>query len=171
MWNLSDFRTALQGRRSRAHACYDTILENCRCRMRSAVRVGALQMLFDVPEFMMGFSTYDMREAIVYLMARLTEAGFNVHYVFPRAILVSWAAAAPPPVTIPALPAPSPAPTAPPAVAAAASAALPAAAGAPYLPRGLTAAARGGGGGRGRGRASSLRAAKPGAKLTLDMDI
>lgn len=131
MANISEFRNTLQQRTSRAHRCFGEILERCSTRMRSAARSGALQLLYDVPEFMIGHSSYDVGEAIMYLMAQLTQAGFTVSYVFPRSIMISWGSAAPPPIMIP---------QAPPAL---------------LLPPPQPTAAASGGRGRGRGRGAT----------------
>lgn len=100
MANINDFRSCLQQRTNRAHMCFDTILQRCRNRMQIAVKTGVLQILFDVPEFMMGYPPYNIGQCITYIMSQLVRAGFSVQYVFPKGILISWGCAAPQPVTI-----------------------------------------------------------------------
>jgi hypothetical protein len=68
--------------------------------MQIAVKTGVLQILFDVPEFMMGYPPYNIGQCITYIMSQLVRAGFSVQYVFPKGILISWGCAAPQPVTI-----------------------------------------------------------------------
>ena len=55
---------------------------------------------------MIGYPPYKIHDCIRYLMYQLSNAGFTVSYIFPKAINVSWCNAAPPPVTVPERPAP-----------------------------------------------------------------
>lgn len=47
---------------------------------------------FEVPDFMLGFPIYDLNECIQFVMTFLKERGFDVHYLFPRILYITWAA-------------------------------------------------------------------------------
>lgn len=43
-----------------------------------------------VPEIMLGVPKYDQAACIAYLMDRLKENGFNVRYIHPNTLFISW---------------------------------------------------------------------------------
>ena len=45
---------------------------------------------FIVPEIIIGVPKYDQAACIAYLMDKLKENGFNIRYVHPNAIFISW---------------------------------------------------------------------------------
>jgi hypothetical protein len=47
-------------------------------------------MWFSVPQFIVGESLYDHSHCIAYIIAKLEENGFHVHYIHPCTMFVSW---------------------------------------------------------------------------------
>jgi hypothetical protein len=66
-------------------------LDRCRKRIESHNKFGKEDIIFDVPDFIIGIPPYDSNEITRYLLGYLLEAGFHV-VKLPKinAIYISW---------------------------------------------------------------------------------
>lgn len=79
-------------RQARRREAFNVILENCYKKIQKCVQVtrNVFSCFCDVPEFIIGYPLYDLNECIKYCMDTLISKGFQVQYIFPRVLLISW---------------------------------------------------------------------------------
>lgn len=70
---------------------YKKIYEQFSRKIKNSVQLGQKSVILTVPNFMVGYPTYDVQKAAKYLMRQLTNGGFNVTLMSDRDIHVSWA--------------------------------------------------------------------------------
>ena len=73
-------------------ALYNKILNRIHVRIKTTARqkIDENFCWFLVPEVIMGVPKYDNGACIAYLMDKLKENGFNVRYIHPNTLLISW---------------------------------------------------------------------------------
>ena len=73
-------------------ALYNKILNRIHVRIKTTARQKLDENFcwFLVPEVIMGVTNYDNGACIAYLMDKLKENGFNVRYIHPNTLLISW---------------------------------------------------------------------------------
>ena len=71
---------------------FNKILNRIHVRIRLTSRQKLTEQFcwFVVPEVIMGVPKYDQGACIAYLMDRLQENGFNVKYIHPNTMFISW---------------------------------------------------------------------------------
>lgn len=69
---------------------FKTILENCCKKIKKCDEIRVAYCVFDVPEYMFGYPLYNLNECIVYMLTELTKGGFQVQYLFPCTLIISW---------------------------------------------------------------------------------
>jgi hypothetical protein len=73
-------------------ALYNKILNRIHVRIQtvSKQRVNEQFCWYVVPEIMIGVPRYDQAACIAYLMDKLKDNGFNVRYIHPNTLFISW---------------------------------------------------------------------------------
>jgi hypothetical protein len=73
-------------------ALYNKILNRIHVRIKTTSRQKVDEQFcwFVVPELIIGVPKYDQASCIAYLMDKLKENGFNVRYIHPNALFISW---------------------------------------------------------------------------------
>ena len=61
-----------------------------RIRMTSRQKIDEQFCWFVVPEVIIGVPKYDQGSCIAYLLERLADNGFNVKYIHPNTLFISW---------------------------------------------------------------------------------
>lgn len=69
---------------------YTKIHEQFCRKIQSAVALNQKQVILTVPPFLLGFPTYNLEKACVYLKRQLERSGFDVAYMSPIVLFVSW---------------------------------------------------------------------------------
>jgi hypothetical protein len=71
---------------------YNKMLNRIHVRIRATSRQKIDEQFcwFIVPEVMLGVPKYDQAACIAYLMDRLKDNGFNVRYIHPNTLFISW---------------------------------------------------------------------------------
>ncbi len=71
---------------------FNKILNRIHVRIRttSKQRMNEQFCWFVVPEIIIGVPKYDQGSCIAYLLDKLTENGFNVKYIHPNTLFISW---------------------------------------------------------------------------------
>jgi hypothetical protein len=78
MKQLSIFEKIL----GRVHTRIDVVSKNRKVTVK--------HIFFQVPEYIFGESLYDKGHCIAFIMAKLEENGFDVRYIHPNTLFVSW---------------------------------------------------------------------------------
>lgn len=73
-------------------ALYNKILNRIHVRIKTTSRQKMEEQFcwFVVPEVIIGVPKYDQASCIAYLMDKLKENGFNVRYIHPNTLFISW---------------------------------------------------------------------------------
>lgn len=73
-------------------ALFNKILNRVHVRIRTTSRQKADEQFcwFLVPETILGVPKYDQASCIAYLMDKLKKSGFNIRYVHPNLLFISW---------------------------------------------------------------------------------
>ena len=71
---------------------FNKILNRIHVRIRttSKQRMNEQFCWFVVPEIIIGVPKYDQGSCIAYILDKLTENGFNVKYIHPNTLFISW---------------------------------------------------------------------------------
>ena len=90
--NVTDFSEKLNIDDLSKLALYNKILNRIHVRIKTTARqkIDENFCWFLVPEVIMGVPKYDNGACIAYLMDKLKENGFNVRYIHPNTLLISW---------------------------------------------------------------------------------
>jgi hypothetical protein len=73
-------------------ALYNKILNRIHVRIKTTSRQKVDEQFcwFVVPELIIGVPKYDQASCIAYLMDKLKDNGFNVRYIHPNTLFISW---------------------------------------------------------------------------------
>jgi hypothetical protein len=73
-------------------ALYNKILNRIHIRIKTTSRQKMDEQFcwFVVPEMIIGVPKYDQASCIAYLMDKLKENGFNIRYIHPNTLFISW---------------------------------------------------------------------------------
>jgi hypothetical protein len=73
-------------------ALYNKILNRIHVRIRTTSRQKMDEQFcwFVVPEMIIGVPKYDQASCIAYLMDKLKDNGFNIRYIHPNTLFISW---------------------------------------------------------------------------------
>lgn len=73
-------------------ALYNKLLNRIHVRIRTTSRQKMDEQFcwFVVPEIIIGVPKYDQGACIAYLMDKLKENGFNIRYIHPNTLFISW---------------------------------------------------------------------------------
>ena len=71
---------------------YNKILNRIHVRIKTTARQKIDEQFcwFIVPEVILGVPKYDQGACIAYLLDKLKENGFDVHYIHPNTLFISW---------------------------------------------------------------------------------
>jgi hypothetical protein len=69
---------------------YTRIYEQFCRKIQSVASGGHKQLMLTVPPFLLGYPTYDLTQAALYLKRQLTISGFDVVFAKPASLFVSW---------------------------------------------------------------------------------
>ena len=90
MITVSDILNNKKKRDARRHEVFDLLLERCCKKISAADAIRQMYCIFDVPDFVFGYPLYNLNECMGYLLQELTKRGFQVQYMFPRTLIISW---------------------------------------------------------------------------------
>ena len=71
---------------------YNNILEQVHNKIRIIAKMPTNEksLLFTVPEFVLGVPRFNMRDCILYLVWNLRQTKFDVQYIPPSVLFISW---------------------------------------------------------------------------------
>lgn len=85
-----ELQRALSKRRHRDIVGHTVVLSSCYGKIKRVAGIDGTSCIFEVPEFVMGVPPYDLSKAVTHVIASLERNGYEVAYMFPRALLISW---------------------------------------------------------------------------------
>jgi len=90
MININKIKKIEESRRHIKKEIYTKIFEQFSRKIQVSVDASQKQVFLQVPEFLMGYPSYDVIRAAVYLKRQLELSGFQVLPVSPTGFNVSW---------------------------------------------------------------------------------
>lgn len=72
-------------------AIYRAILEQFSRKISNVATLGGHETLVTTPQFLVGFPTYNVEVATMYLERQLVRLGYTVHRTMPTTLHVRWA--------------------------------------------------------------------------------
>ena len=90
MLTINDILAKKKHREEKRHEVFNLLLERCCKKIEQADNLKILYCVFEVPEFIFGYPLYNLNECVGYLLQELTKRGFQVQYIFPHTIIISW---------------------------------------------------------------------------------
>ena len=72
------------------HYIYEKILKKIFTKIKITNKKKKYRMLFEVPNYVFGFSLYNVKTCIIYLILKLRKHKFIVKYSNPNIILIYW---------------------------------------------------------------------------------
>lgn len=90
MLTLNDIVNNKKKRDERKMEAFQLILKEICSKIKKADEVNNLYCIYDVPEFLVGYSLYSINEIVGYLLQELSKRGFQVQYIFPKILIISW---------------------------------------------------------------------------------
>jgi hypothetical protein len=91
--NIDDLYNKSHQRDLKQLSIFNKILNRIHNKIKTTTRTQKKEthVWFAVPEYIFGESVYNQGDCIGYLVVKLEENGFNVRYVHPNTLFVSWA--------------------------------------------------------------------------------
>jgi len=90
MISVKDIQKIEDSRKQVKKETYKKILEQFSRKIQVSVSANQKQVFLQVPEFLMGYPSYDVEAAAVYLRRQLENGGFRVVNVSTTTFNVSW---------------------------------------------------------------------------------
>jgi hypothetical protein len=69
---------------------YNIILSRAYKSIKNAAETESQFCFFEMPEYLMGYSIYNMTECLLYVINKLSGNGYQVKYCHPRTIYITW---------------------------------------------------------------------------------
>lgn len=81
---------AIERKNERKIETFKIVMKKCMIFIERNVLVNNHCCFYQVPEFVMGHSMYNLEDCIKYLTVELKDGGFLVNYFFPNILYISW---------------------------------------------------------------------------------
>lgn len=88
--HAKDLIVNLEKRNEKMKESYERVLELCYRHIENCSNFNAVACFYEIPEFLMGYPLFNLNECILYVYKQLISNDFNVSYIFPRILFVSW---------------------------------------------------------------------------------
>lgn len=89
--NINKLRTEVQSRENRKYKTFEKVLEICYQKILSTNKTSdECCCTFICPQVIFGLPLFNLMECITFIMEKLTEKGFDVHFAYPNNIYISW---------------------------------------------------------------------------------
>ena len=69
---------------------YNLVLNRAYKAIKNAVETEATFCFFEMPEYIIGHSIYNMTECLLYIINKLSGNGYQVKYCHPRTMYITW---------------------------------------------------------------------------------
>ena len=90
MINIFNLHKTKRNKKRNRNKYYKKILEKCIHKIKMIAEKAETNMIYTIPNIVIGIPLYDKEKFENYLLKILKEQGFRVAYVPPNMILISW---------------------------------------------------------------------------------
>ena len=88
--NVSEINNIMIDKIKHKFKTYELILNKCYKVIRQGVNNCNNVVFFKVPEFVLGYPTYNIETCVIYLKTKLNSNGFFIKYIEPNHIMIYW---------------------------------------------------------------------------------
>ena len=88
--NATDIQKFLHEREKNRLQVYENILQKCNIKIQNAVLRDEEFTVITIPDFIIGFPTYNFQNCIKYVIFKLKQNNFKVKYYYPNALQIFW---------------------------------------------------------------------------------
>jgi hypothetical protein len=90
MVNIKELKKNAAERKELKKKCFNKILEFVNNKILIIAKTDCTATWYEIPLFLLGHPTYEIKDCGKYLMKKLKKNGFNVNFLEPNIILISW---------------------------------------------------------------------------------
>ena len=88
--NIDDLYENKNNKQLRRLEQFDEILKKVHTRIKSSAASEKMHCFYQIPEFIIGVPLYNVNELKQYIMNSLKKNGFNLLYIDPNWLFISW---------------------------------------------------------------------------------
>ena len=88
--DINDLYAAQKMKHSNKMEFFNSILQKCHHRIKTVAQKSETFCFYIVPEFSLGIPLYNVYQCCQYIISHLKNGGFNVLYVRPNLLYISW---------------------------------------------------------------------------------
>ena len=88
--DINDLYAAQKIKQSNKMEFFNSILQKCHHRIKTVAQKSETFCFYIVPEFSLGTPLYNVYQCCQYIISHLKNGGFNVLYVRPNLLYISW---------------------------------------------------------------------------------
>ena len=90
MVNTKDLKKNAANRKELKHQCFNKILEFIDNKILLIAKTNTKGTWYEIPLFLLGHPTYEIKECSDYLIKKLKKNGFTVNFLNPNILLINW---------------------------------------------------------------------------------
>jgi len=88
--SIDDVKKIEKNRKEIKKEIYKKIYDSCSKKIKNAVELGHKQTIIRIPQYLLGYPTYDIEKARNYTERQFVRGGFIVHKISAMDLYVSW---------------------------------------------------------------------------------
>lgn len=85
-----DLQRAMHRRLHRDVQGHKVVLGRCYRKIKRVAGIDETSCIYEIPEFVVGVPPFEMSKAVSHVIHDLERNGYEVAYMFPRSLLISW---------------------------------------------------------------------------------
>ena len=91
MINVEKLKKEAKKREKLKKECYNKILTLINNKIIIVSKTNNTSTWFEIPLFMLGYPTYELKECSDYLIEKIKKNGFKISFLNPNILLINWA--------------------------------------------------------------------------------
>ena len=90
MISVKELKEIAERKKKIKKECFKKILELVNNKILLISKTDQTSTWFEIPLFMLGYPTYEIKESSNYIIKKLSEKEFNVNFLEPNILLINW---------------------------------------------------------------------------------
>jgi hypothetical protein len=90
MISVKELKEIAERKKKIKKECFKKILELVNNKILLISKTDQTSTWFEIPLFMLGYPTYEIKESSDYIIKKLSEKEFNVNFLEPNILLINW---------------------------------------------------------------------------------
>lgn len=88
--SANDLNVLMESRKHKSYATFQHVLDACYKKVFKVASVHGQEVIYEVPEFVLGMPPFNLNECIAYVHKNLVDNGYVVKYIFPKFLHIAW---------------------------------------------------------------------------------